>query len=728
MPSSTSDSDNSGDESEGYAVQITAPDNVEIQVYNTQTVSGDADVIIEAGTTGTVYARDTEGQIDISGSGQVNFVVIPDEGYEVDEVTATGSYKNLKGPDDTGTENAYRITKITAADVVVNISVEVSEGSGDDSGSTTENFFTDVSTGAYYYNAVLWAVNNDVTLGTSSTSFSPSNACTRSQIVTFLWRASGSPDPTITNCTFTDINRDDYYYKAVLWAVENNITAGTSDTTFSPNITCTRAQAVSFLYRYSGNPAITATGWSFTDINSSAYYYEAVLWAAETGVTAGTTATTFSPNAICSRAQIVTLLYRAITGNDTTGPTFFTFSDSGITVSGNSDNSYSINGTSLTISGSGIYSVSGSCSDGSITIKKGTTGVTLILNGLTLTSADTAPITCNKSTAAIIVAASGTVNTLTDSTYNNDETYSENTNAENAVIKCKDGSQITLCGSGTINVNANGKNGIKGGATTDTEGEAQLTVKELTLNITANVNDGLKSDQELNILSGKITISAADDGIKSDLALNIGANGTTGPTIKITKSNEGIEAAALNIYSGSVTVNANDDGINAANSDLTGYNFALNVYGGTVYVNAANGDGIDSNGSLTIKGGTVTIFSSSKNDNSPLDCDGKFTLSGGTVLAVGSGGMAQTPNNASQCYLSFGANTMGGGFGGQNRTISIATGNSIAIQDTSGNRLYSSTAVRSASYVFFSSSALIKGQTYTLQVNGKSAATAAAAG
>lgn len=343
------------------------------------------------------------------------------------------------------------------------------------------------------------------------------------------------------------------------------------------------------------------------------------------------------------------------------------FSDSGISVSNEVSKGYEIDGTSLKITESGTYAVSGECRDGSITIKKGTEDVTLILNGLTLTSENTAPITCNKSTSVSIVAAAGTINTLTDSEKNNDETYTDNTEAENAVIKTKDGSDVTICGTGTININSNGKNGIKGGAATDTEGDASLTIKDVTLNITANAGDGLKSDQELNILSGSVTVSAADDAIKSDLALNIGAENTEGPVINITKSEEGIEGAVINIYSGSITVHSTDDGINAANSDLDNYNFECNIYGGKVYVDASNGDGIDSNGTINLAGGTVEVFSQSSGDNSPIDAEKGITYGGATVLAVGAAGMqsnvkAQTP------YITFGAAGGMGGFGKMNRS------------------------------------------------------------
>ena len=345
-----------------------------------------------------------------------------------------------------------------------------------------------------------------------------------------------------------------------------------------------------------------------------------------------------------------------------------------------------------------------------------------------LTSSTTAPIACNKSTEVVIVAADGTVNTLADSEYNNDETHTENTEAENAVIKGKDGSKITLTGTGTLNIVSNGKNGIKGGATTETEGDAYITIENITLNITANVNDALKTDQELNILSGNITIFAQDDAIKSDLVLNIGQTGTDGPTITITNSIEGIEAATLNIYSGNINVTATDDGINAANSDLTNYSFACNIYGGNLYVNAINGDGIDSNGTLAVYGGNIEVYSSASNDNVPLDSDGTFTLSGGTVLAVGSSGMAQNPNTVSQNYITFGTNTFGmmGQNNQQSTSVSIKANDAITILDATGNTLYSATALRNASYVLFSSASLNKSSNYQLSINGTVKATSVA--
>lgn len=240
----------------------------------------------------------------------------------------------------------------------------------------------------------------------------------------------------------------------------------------------------------------------------------------------------------------------------TGGETALRFSNSGITVQEGDYDGYKIDGTELTINAAGTYVLSGSCADGSVTVKKGTTGVVLVLDGLTLTCGDSAAIACNKSTEVTIVAADGTVNTLADTEQNNDETYPDNDSAENAVIKCKDGSQVTLCGSGTLNVTANGKNGVKSGATTDEEGAASLTIRELTLNIDAPVNDAVNAEQQLNIESGSLTISAGDDALHCDLSLTVGASGTAGPDIDITGCYEGIEAANLAIRSGDIDITA----------------------------------------------------------------------------------------------------------------------------------------------------------------------------
>lgn len=174
----------------------------------------------------------------------------------------------------------------------------------------TKPSFMDVPANAWYADAVNWAVDHGITAGTSSTTFSPEVTCTRGQIVTFLWRAAGSPEPSSQYNPFRDITSGSYYYKAVLWAVEKGITAGTSSTTFSPEATCTRGQAVTFLHRYTGNPSVSAVSNPFGDVTGDAYYYNPVLWAVNEGVTSGTSTTTFSPDDTCTRGQIVTFLYR----------------------------------------------------------------------------------------------------------------------------------------------------------------------------------------------------------------------------------------------------------------------------------------------------------------------------------------------------------------------------------------------------------------------------------
>lgn len=176
---------------------------------------------------------------------------------------------------------------------------------------TVKNTFVDVAENAYYAKAVLWAVDKGITTGTSATTFSPDMVCTRAHAVTFLWRAAGSPEPVGTEMPFADVAKDAYYYDAVLWAVENGITNGTSATTFSPDAECTRGQIVTFLWRAQGAEDASAKN-PFTDVAEGAYYADAVLWAVENGITTGTGADTFSPDADCTRGQIVTFLWRCL--------------------------------------------------------------------------------------------------------------------------------------------------------------------------------------------------------------------------------------------------------------------------------------------------------------------------------------------------------------------------------------------------------------------------------
>ena len=231
----------------------------------------------------------------------VTITVTPDEGYELDKLIVTdknGDKVKLTDKGDGKYTFKMPASKITVEATFAEIETE-----------PETPVFTDVPTSAYYYDAVLWAVENGVTEGTSATTFSPDMSCTRAQMVTFLWRAAGSPEPVTTTNPFTDVNSGVYYYDAVLWAVEQGITSGTSATTFAPDATCTRAQTVTFLYRAAGSPAVS--GGSFSDVSADAYYADAVAWAVSEGVTVGTSDTTFSPDMNCTRAQIVTFMYRA---------------------------------------------------------------------------------------------------------------------------------------------------------------------------------------------------------------------------------------------------------------------------------------------------------------------------------------------------------------------------------------------------------------------------------
>ena len=229
----------------------------------------------------------------------VTITVTPDKGYVLETLTVLD--KNDKEIKITEKNGKYTFT-MPASKVTVKATFM------DD--NTMLNYFVDVKAGDYFYDAVLWAVQEGITSGTDATHFSPNASCTRAQIVTFLWRAAGSPEPKNMS-SFTDVPADSYYAKAVAWAVENGITKGTSDTTFTPNAKCTRAQIVTFLWRSQKSPASDSVN-PFTDVAADAYYNTAVLWAAENGITGGTSATTFSPNNDCTRAQIVTFLFRCL--------------------------------------------------------------------------------------------------------------------------------------------------------------------------------------------------------------------------------------------------------------------------------------------------------------------------------------------------------------------------------------------------------------------------------
>ena len=173
------------------------------------------------------------------------------------------------------------------------------------------NPFTDVKEGDFYYAPVLWAVENGITAGTTPTTFDPNGKCLRAHVVTFLHRAAGSPNPTSTRNPFTDVKSTDFFYKPVLWAVEKSITSGTSATTFGSMQNCNRAAVVTFLWRAAGSPEPKSTKNPFVDVKSTDFFYKSVLWAVENGITAGLDATHFGPTTVCNRAQVVTFLYRA---------------------------------------------------------------------------------------------------------------------------------------------------------------------------------------------------------------------------------------------------------------------------------------------------------------------------------------------------------------------------------------------------------------------------------
>ena len=230
----------------------------------------------------------------------ITLTVDPDKGYVLDTLTVLdGKDKEIKLTEKNG---KYTFT-MPASKVTVEAMFKAEQ-------STGKNPFTDVPAGSYYEDAVIWAVDKGITTGTSATTFNPNGICTRAQAVTFLWRAAGSPAAKSSAMPFADVKAGSYYETAVLWAVENGITKGTSDTMFSPDATCTRAQIVTFLWRSQKSPA-AGTANPFTDVKASAYYADAVLWAVKHNITVGTTFSIFSPDEECTRAQIVTFLYRA---------------------------------------------------------------------------------------------------------------------------------------------------------------------------------------------------------------------------------------------------------------------------------------------------------------------------------------------------------------------------------------------------------------------------------
>ena len=234
------------------------------------------------------------GNVSVREGRDQTFTITPDKGYAVANVKIDG--KSI------GAVKSYTFENVSRTHTIEVIFMKAN-------GNPQTGVFVDVATGSYYEDAVDWAVENGITTGVSANRFDPNGVCTRAQAVTFLWRTAGSPASKTSAMPFTDVPVGSYYYDAVLWAVENGITKGTSETRFSPDDTCTRAQIVAFLWRSEKSPAAGSRN-PFADVKSTAYYADAVLWAVENDITKGTTNTTFSPDADCTRAQIVTFLWR----------------------------------------------------------------------------------------------------------------------------------------------------------------------------------------------------------------------------------------------------------------------------------------------------------------------------------------------------------------------------------------------------------------------------------
>ena len=268
----------------------------EVELYHKSSSGGgwyDSYYTIKA-TAGTGGSISPSGSVSVREGRDQTFTITPDKSYAVSNVKIDG--KSI------GAVKSYTFENVSRTHTIEVIFMKAN-------GNPQTGVFVDVATGSYYEDAVDWAVENGITQGTDDTHFSPDGICTRAQAVTFLWRAAGSPAPRSRTVPFTDVPAGSYYYDAVLWAVENGITEGTSDTTFSPNMTCTRAQIVAFLWRSEKSPA-AGTANPFADVKSTAYYADAVLWAVKENITRGTTNTTFSPDADCTRLQIVTFLWR----------------------------------------------------------------------------------------------------------------------------------------------------------------------------------------------------------------------------------------------------------------------------------------------------------------------------------------------------------------------------------------------------------------------------------
>jgi len=277
----------------------------------------------------------------------------------------------------------------------------------------------------------------------------------------------------------------------------------------------------------------------------------------------------------------------------------------------------------IKITSSGTYVITGTSSDGNTTVKKGTTGVVLVLDDLDLTSTTGATVSINKE-AEVKVIISGSV-VLTDNE-NPDDEYSTDADVadayDGAALKAKANSQVYVTGDGTLTINGNAKNGIKAGD------DSSLIFDDVTVNITAT-NDGINGNYDVTLLSGSFNISAGDDAIHADHILTVGSEDGTGPTVRVTKSNEGLEGTVVNVLGGDVSIVSSDDAINAANGDGVyegELDYSFNMLGGKVVINS-NGDGIDSNGDVNLIGGSAQINSASNGGEAGIDYDGQYYIS-----------------------------------------------------------------------------------------------------
>lgn len=277
----------------------------------------------------------------------------------------------------------------------------------------------------------------------------------------------------------------------------------------------------------------------------------------------------------------------------------------------------------IKITSSGTYVVSGTSSDGNITVKKGTTGVVLVLDDLDLTSTTGATVSINKE-AEVKVIISGSV-VLTDNE-NPDDEYSTDADVadayDGAALKAKANSQVYVTGDGTLTINGNAKNGIKAGD------DSSLIFDDVTVNITAT-NDGINGNYDVTLLSGTFNISAGDDAIHVDHILTVGSEDGTGPTVNVTKSGEGMEGTVVNVLGGDISIVSSDDAINAANGDGVyegELDYSFNMLGGKVVINS-NGDGIDSNGDVNLIGGSAQINSAAGGGEAGIDYDGQYYIS-----------------------------------------------------------------------------------------------------